>query len=424
MKTEIQKIVYPGKSLASHEGKVIFTNEGLPGETVEIKPLKERKNYVEAETLSIIKPSSKRVPPLCRHYKVCSPYQHIDYNYQIELKESQIREIFARHLKQELKNFTLKHSRETWAYRNKLRLHLLWKNNVATLAYHRPDTHDQFEPIDKCYLASEGMNKLFLLSADIANKYQLKFIEEIETKENTSGRLLLILYGASAEGHKNCGDCFSELIKALPLDGIIYIDAKTRNQETMYGVNYLEEKIEGKTFHIGAQSFFQVNNSTLRLLISDINEAVKTRDIKILADLYCGIGTFGILLSDKAEKIFGVELFEENIFFLKENIKLNKINNYTLYKGPSENLVSEILKKKIDTLIVDPPRKGMEKKVCDVLLESGPKQIFYVSCDPITLARDLKIVLQKYNLSQVYGYDFFPHTPHIETLVVLDRKNS
>jgi len=422
MKIQIQKIVYPGKSFANQNGKVIFTDEGLPGEIIEIKLIKDKKNYSEAETLNIINACDKRVKPLCPHYKICSPYQYIDYSYQLELKESQIKEIFSRTLGRELKNFQVKHSQKIWGYRNKLRLHLLWKNNTAVLAYHTPGTHNKFVPIDKCSLASENMNNLFSVLAGIINEYKLKFIEEIEIKENSLSKMLLVIYGESAIDYKSIGERFKEITNEFAIDGIVYISKKYFEETILYGKNYIGEKIGNKTFHIGAQSFFQINTDMLGLLISDMNEAIKLSSFKIAADLYCGIGTFGIIFAGKAQKMLGVELLEENISFLKENIKLNHINNYILYKGASENLISKILEEKLDTLIVDPPRKGVGRDICESLLKAGPKHIFYISCDPITLARDLKILLQKYDLAKAYGYDFFPHTPHIETFTVLDRK--
>lgn len=422
MKVEIQKIVYPGKSFASQNGKIIFTNEGLPGEIAEISPIRERKNYIEAQTLSISNESGKRVKPLCSHYKTCSSYQYIDYAYQLELKKLQIEEIFKHTVKKELTGFEIKPSGKIWEYRNKLRLSLLWKNNNAVLAYHAPETHDEFVPIDECYLASKNMNNLFSSLLKIINTNRFTFIEEIEIKENSNGSLLAVIYGKTPD----CGGITrtfpDEITGKFDLSGIIYIGEKNRREKIIYGKNYLEEKISGKVFRIGAQSFFQINISTLELLIKDMDEMIKTRNFKIAADLYCGIGTFGIIFADKAQKMLGVELLEENTSFLKENIALNKINNYSFKKGPSERLISEIFTEKIKTLIVDPPRKGIGENVCKELLKAGPEHIFYVSCDPITLARDLKMLLQKYDLAKVYGYDFFPHTPHIEILTILDKK--
>ncbi|MCK9573518.1 MAG: class I SAM-dependent RNA methyltransferase [Candidatus Omnitrophica bacterium] len=422
MEIEIQKLVYPGKSFSTYNGKVLFTDEGLPGETVEIKTVKEKNTYIEAITLNILNASNKRVEPLCPHYKTCSPYQYMDYSYQLLIKETQIKEIFAHNLKIELKDFKIKQSRKIWGYRNKLRLHLLWKNDTAYLAYHSLQAHNEFVPISECHLASENMNKALAFLVETINKHKLKFIEEVEIKENTLAKILIVFFGKSSFNYKNFDKHFDEMGKKFSLEGITYI-SKDRLQETLlYGKNYIEEKIGDKTFQIGGQSFFQINIDALKLLILDMTEAIKLRGFKAVADLYCGIGTFGIIFADKAEKVLGGEILEENIFFLKENIKINHINNYSLYKGASENIIDRILKEKIDTLIIDPPRKGIGKEMCERLAENGPKHIFYVSCDPITLARDLKTLLQKYELTAIHGYDFFPHTPHIETFSILDRK--
>jgi 23S rRNA (uracil1939-C5)-methyltransferase len=422
MKAEIQKIVYPGKSFASHNGKVLFADEGLPGEIIEVKTTKEKKGYIEAATLNIVKTSDKRVKPLCDHYKACSPYQYIDYNFQLELKKLQIEEIFARVLGVKLSGFKVKPSEKIWGYRNKLRLHMIHRNGVSTLAYHMPETHDKFVPVDKCHLASGNVNNLFSFLADTASKRKLSFIEELEIRENIAGKLLVTVYGKTAENHKNNREWADEIAGRFPLEGIVYISRQTPEETLIHGKNYIEEKINDKIFRIGAQSFFQINISALNSLVAEMLETIERRSFRIAADLYCGIGTFGIIFADKSEKMIGVEIAEENIRFLSQNLKSNHINNYILYQGLSEKLTQQVLKEKIDALIVDPPRKGIGKDVCEILLKGKPRHIFYVSCDPVTLARDLKILLQKYNLAGISGYDFFPHTPHIETFCVLDRK--
>lgn len=422
MKAEIQKIVYPGRSFSSHNGKILFTDEGLPGEIVEVKIIKEKKGYTEAVTLNIIKASDKRIKPLCGHYKACSPYQYIDYNFQLELKRLQIEEIFARALDVKLSRFKIEPSKKIWGYRNKLRLHLLWKNGALTLAYHIPETHDKFVPVDKCYLASGNMNNLFDFLTNTADKHKLNFIEEFEIRETAAGRLLVTIYGKTAINHKDSRKWANELSGHFPLEGIVYISRQTSEETVIYGKDYVEEKINDKVFHIGARSFFQINISTLKSLAAEMLEAIERRSFRIAADLYCGIGTFGIIFANKSEKMIGVEIAEENTRFLSQNLENNRINNYVFHQGSSEELIRQVLKEKIDALIVDPPRKGIGNDACEILLKNGPRHIFYVSCDPVTLARDLKILLPKYNLAGISGYDFFPHTPHIETFCVLDRK--
>ena len=424
MQIKIEKVVYPGKSLSIQNGKVIFTDEGLPDEIVEIELLKTKSNYIEAKTINTIEQSDKRVMPRCAHYKACSSYQYIDYNYQLLIKEKQVKDDFAHHLGQELKNFKIKSSQNIWGYRNKLRLNVIWNNGADTLAYHDQNYQNRFVPIDSCFLASEKINKLFIATIKLVNEHKLQFIEEIEIKESKySGELLLMLFGKQNIERSHLKHLTS-LEENFPLAGIVYIERdRTRQREVVsLGKNYIEEEILNKKFHIGSQSFFQINIDMLKMLTEDINQTVKLCNFGIIADLYCGIGTFGIIFSDKAIKIIGAESAKENIYFLKKNIKINKINNYDIYEGMSEDLAPKILEEKLNILIVDPPRKGLERLMCQKLLKNCPKNIFYISCNPSTLIRDLKMLLPRYKLVKMHGYDFFPHTPHIETFSILDRK--
>jgi 23S rRNA (uracil1939-C5)-methyltransferase len=425
MQIKIEKVVYPGKSLSIQNGKVIFTDEGLPDEIVEIEPLKTKSNYVEAKTIHTIKQSDKRVIPRCSHYKACSSYQYINYDYQLLIKEKQIKDDFTHHLGQELKNFKIKSSQNIWEYRNKLRLNVIWNNGTDTLAYHDPNYQNRFVPIDSCFLASEKINKLFIATINLVNEHKLQFIEEIEIKESKhSGELLLVLFGKQNIEHLRLNKHLASLKEDFPLAGIVYIEKKENRKKeiVILGKNYIEEEILNKKFHIGAQAFFQINIDMLQILIEDINQAVRLCNFGIIADLYCGIGTFGVILSGEAIKIIGAESSKENVYFLKKNIKINKIDNYDIYEGTSEDLTPKILEEKLNILIVDPPRKGLDRLMCQKLLKNCPKNIFYISCNLSTLIRDLKILLSKYKLVKMHGYDFFPHTPHIETFSILDRK--
>lgn len=422
MQLKIEKIVYPGKSMAFHNGKIVFTDEGLAGESVEIKPLKEKKNYTEAETLKIITASAKRTTPQCNHYKVCSPYQYIDYNEQLAIKEQQIKEIFRRGLKLELDDFKIKASPKIWGYRNKLRLHILW-DKAAYLAYHYPQTHNKFIKIEECFLASKEINNLLSSLLKLINAHGLTTIEEVKIKQIASGQeMLLVLFGKKPENYENLLKNLLPLKNDFPLTGIVYIEKDKSEEIILDGKNYIEERLDNKTLRIGAQSFFQINVDMLKMLLADINLKIKSLEYKTIADLYCGIGTFGILLADNTKKLISLESDLQNIAFLKENLKLNKINNSKIFEGYSEELTPKVLKEKIDILIIDPPRKGIGDVMCKNILANPVKYIFYVSCDPSTLVRDLKILLEKYGLNTLSGYDFFPHTPHIETLSVLVRK--
>jgi len=374
--------------------KTILTDKGIPGETVEAKPLREKKNYIEAKTVKIITPSSARITPRCSHYQACGPYQYIDYKTQLAIKESQLKEIFPDI------SISVISSPEIWGYRNKIKLNVIWKDKKASLVYHVPKSRDEFIQIESCCLVSENVNKLLASFIKLVNKENMNFIKEVEVRESSRGQA-----------------CLSPTTKDLML--MTYPPVCRGGFETR---PYIEETVSGKTFRIGPSSFFQVNVPMLELVIEEMKKSITLDKKEILADLYCGIGTFGIALSQFTEKVIGIESEPANISFLKSNLKLNNIENFRLYEGSCEKLFPAMLNSGITTLILDPPRKGLENMLCQNILLSSIKKILYLSCNPSTLSRDLKILSRSYVLKILYLFDFFPQTPHIETLAILEKQ--
>ena len=387
MKITIEKIIYPGKSMGINKDKTILTDEGIPGEIIEVKPVREKKNYIEAKTVKIITPSSARITPRCSHYQACGPYQYIDYKTQLAIKESQLKEMFPDI------SISVIPSTEIWGYRNKIKLSIIWKDKKASLAYHIPESRDKFIQIDSCNLVSKNINNLLASFLKTINKENLSSIKEIEVRESYATKKLILT---------------------------IYPPVKIEKNQSS---PYIEEAISGKTFRIGPESFFQINVPMLELVIEKMKKSIILDKKEILADLYCGIGTFGIALSQFAEKVIGIESEPANISFLKSNLKLNNIENFRLYEGSCEKLFPAMLNSDIATLIVDPPRKGLENMLCQNILLSSIKKILYLSCNPSTLSRDLKILSRSYVLKILYLFDFFPQTPHIETLAILEKNN-
>ncbi len=424
MQIVIEKIVYPGKSLSLAEGKVIFTDEGLPGEKVEIEPLKEKKNYLQAKTIRILKESTHRVRIRCPHWRICSPYQYIDYPFQVEIKKLQIMEIFSHHLGIELQNLKVTASPKVWGYRNKVHLHLFRENEAIHPAYHQPGSEREFVKIRDCFLLPEKMNSvLFSLARKIEEK-KLDGLQELIIKQSTSSEeMLVVLYFDPQRKIEGLAPKFADLKSELPIKGLVgLVRTKKGLKETLFeGRNFIEEKVADKVFSIGPQSFFQVNTAILEEVIKDIKNSLCLSGKERIADLYCGLGTFGLVLASDAQEVFGVESFPENIFFLKRNLNLNRVGNFTVCEGTSEEWISSLLKKDIDILIFDPPRKGISKQVVSYLLSRPVPLVIYISCNPSTLVRDLKSLLTTYLLKDIHVYDFFPHTPHIETCVILEK---
>jgi 23S rRNA (uracil1939-C5)-methyltransferase len=420
----IEKIVYPGRSLAGHRGKVVFTDEGLPGELVEVTVTKERPNYLEARTVLVQEASPQRRPARCDHYRACSPYQVIDYPLQTELKTGQVQDLLGRQLGVEPGAMAVKPSPEIWGYRNKARFHLIGREGHLAPAYHEPDSTRSYVPVGTCHLISERMNGLLASALELLNAAKVTAVKEVEVKETADGgEMLLILAGKKFTRAAVPATLGPKLKKLFPLCGLIWLtETGERTAEViLHGRDFLQERAGGLAYRIGARSFFQVNRFMLEETLGLIRTAAREAGARRIADLYCGLGTFGLALAAGAEEVWGVESDPGNIAFLEQNVRLNKADNFHLGRGTTEEWAGRILAGKPDLVIVDPPRKGLGPRVVGPILKSPPPWLFYLSCDPATLARDLKSLLTRYKLERLWLLDFFPHTPHIETLSLLAR---
>lgn len=422
MQIRIQKIVYPGRSLSTQEGKVIFTDEGLPDEIVEVEIFKEKKNYAEARTLKVIESSGHRAVPRCDHYRICSPYQYIDYPFQLEIKAGQVKEIFSHDLKIDISEFGVTPSEKEWGYRNKIHLHILWDKDKPRFAYHETESFDAFVGIEKCFLVSDEVNFLLASFIKAVEIQKLHSVAEVMIRESSySKEILIVLYVSSVKQSSIIQKIIGELKSEFPVRGAVCIVRKGRlvDEIVIAGDGEIEERLDGKIFRLGAESFFQINTGVLKKLIKDMIEELNLTGRETLADFYSGVGTFGIALAPKAKEVIGVESSAENTGFLRKNIELNSIGNFEVCEGDVEKWLSKTLSGRVDVLIVDPPRKGIGESMSAKLTDAAVPLIFYISCNPSTLTRDLKILLGKYKLRRLRAYDFFPQTPHIETCAVL-----
>jgi|GEM_PF-216116 len=514
----ISKIVYPGKSLGYFEGKAIFTDEGLPGEVVEVEPQKIKKNYLEGITRAILQASPQRRQPRCGHYRACSSYQIMEYAFQLEIKQEQLREIFRRQLQFDLPSLTVVPSPLIWEYRNRARFHLIWLKDAPVLAYHQPGQLTRFMAVDKCYLLPEKANRVLEQTLEILQIENLRVIREIEVRYSfTTDDCLIIFFLEEASTNQTLSfpsnkdfpllkdlseisfsgeaetafcfpfkkthfsleeekgfcnlpspekkeTCFSRLdfknsfsnrdipqnkinsqkgghrikmtqlydfldrlrknLNRLSVAGAVAIIRKEGKEEEhlLSGQPWLQENIEGKSYTLGTRTFFQVNVPILSQLIKDLKAIIPLSGQEKLADLYCGVGTFGLALASQVAEVYGVEILPENIALLRKNLEENKIENFKVMAGSASQWTPKILSSGPDLVIVDPPRRGLEKMVVKSLIDCPCRYLIYLSCNPATLARDLKELLKVYELKEVRFYDFFPQTPHIETLTILEGK--
>jgi len=425
MLIRIEKIVYPGRRLGLLEGKVVFTDRGLPGETVEVEVFKDRRSYAEAKTIRVVERSPGRVEPRCGHYLACSPYQDMDYPLEVDIKRKQVAEILTRELKRPFSNLPLTPSPEIWGYRNKIGLRVIREDGEVKLVYHEPGEQASFVAVDRCYLVADRVNDLLARIREIIAGVPLATVDGIEIKMSRASGESLVLCDLSSEAETAAvAAALKGLKREHGLVGAVasIFDGKHFRDEKLFGRDFIEEKTGGLTFRIGARSFFQTNVGILESVFEDVAAAAGPMGESVIADLYCGLGTFGMYFAKRAREVFGVEPEAGNIDFLKKNLLLNGIGNFAVCQGTAEEWLPEILERGPGVVILDPPRRGVNPEIVGGLVEDPVPRILYLSCNPTTLARDLKGLLAAYEITGVRVYDFFPHTPHIETLAVLDHR--
>jgi len=425
MLIRIEKIVYPGRPLGLIEGKVVFTDRGLPGETVEAEIFKDRPSYAEARTIRIVEPSAARVEPRCGHYLACSPYQDMNYGLEAEVKRAQVAEILSRELRRPFGDLPMAPSPEIWGYRNKIGLRVLREDGRAAFVYHEPGEQASFVAVDKCHLVPDRMNDLLGALIGAINGAPLATVDgvEIRTSRATGESLVLCVLAAEAETAKVAGE-LKDLKREFGLAGAVasIYDGKNFRDEKLFGRDFIEERVGGLTFRIGARSFFQTNVGILEGVLEDLVASAGLMAEAVVADLYCGVGTFGMFMAKRAREVFGVESEMANVDLLKKNLALNGIGNFAVCEGKSEEWLPEILERGPGVIILDPPRRGVSPEIVRGLVEDPVPRLLYLSCNPTTLARDLKGLTGAYDIAGVRVYDFFPHTPHIETLAVLNQR--
>jgi 23S rRNA (uracil1939-C5)-methyltransferase len=421
----IEKIVYPGERLAHWQSRTVFTDEGLPGETVEAVVIKDGGGRLSARTVRILAPSPARIEPRCGHYRACGSYQPLPYDEQLKLKSVQLREMLAEVMDPAEAPAGFVAAPEPWNYRNRVRLRLVWKGGEPFLAYREPGSETAFVAAGDCHLVAAKAGALLQSCLEIIREKNIRSIVEIEARESrATGELLLGFHRGGPAAPDEVDPFLTGLRPRFEIAGILSLRRIGRRVRTVaeWGRDAIEEKAAGRTYRVGALAFFQVNTVMLDKVLDDIRGFAVSAGSGRMADLYCGVGTFGIALADRFGEVAGVESDPVNIGFLKANLELNGIGNYRIHEGRSEEWTDLILEKGVDLAVVDPPRKGLEPGAVRSLCARPPAALAYVSCHPATLVRDLRSLLDVFRIVSVRGYDFFPQTPHMEALALLVRK--
>lgn len=397
MNVEIVKFDNKGRGIGYINNKIIFIPKSIPGDIVDVEIVMEKKNYCEGRIIDIVNPSKFRLKPNCPYFNVCGgcDLMHISLSEALEYKLTKVNDILKQN-KIDIKVLDIIKS-EPYNYRDKVRFKVVNKK----IGYYKCDTHELVE-IDYCHISKDAIN-------NIINDLYLLEIQNGEIIIRTNYNDEILLNVITENEIKN----INKLVEKHKIVGVI------KNDECIYGENYFIDKINDYLFKVSYNSFFQVNPYICSKLFNLIEENTKT-STNVL-DLYCGVGTLSIVASKNANKVVGVEIVENAIIDANLNKKINNKSNLEFICADTKQVLNEITHE-YDTLILDPPRSGVVNSVIEKINKILPKTIIYVSCDPNTLARDLKLLESTYEIKSIQLLDMFPQTEHVETFVVLKSK--
>jgi 23S rRNA (uracil1939-C5)-methyltransferase len=444
-----------GKSLARVDGKVIFIENAIPGDVVDIRLGKNKKDWAEGHIIAFQQYSPDRIEPFCAHFGVCGGcrWQMLPYPRQLQYKQQQVEDVLRRIGKVTLPPVSpILGAPETTRYRNKIEYTFSSKRfllpgelnnpditprqNVA--GFHARGLFDKVVDIDTCHLQVEPTNRLRKAVRDFGLQRQLSFydvrehsgwLRNLQLRICTTGEIMANLV-IGYEDEKNTGDLTALLMQQFPelTTLLVTVNPKWNDSitglepRTVYGKGYVIEMLEDFQFKIGPKSFFQTNTRQGEQLYRATREYAELSGKETVYDLYCGTGSIGIFLSRQAARIVGVEVIEEAVEDARENATLNGITHSRFFAGD----VVEICKNQLfeqegrpDVIITDPPRAGMHQALVDKILEIAAPTVVYVSCNPATQARDLQLLDTRYTVNRVQPVDMFPHTHHIENIVQL-----
>ena len=452
----IDDIGSEGKAIAHTDEMVVFTTYAIPGDIVDLQVTRKRKKYAEAVITRFHKFSEDRTEVFCEHFGVCGgcKWQILPYEKQLFYKQKQVKDQLQRIGRIELPEVMpiLGSERNTF-YRNKLEFtfsNRRWLTNeeflsetkkMDALGFHVPGLFDKIVNINKCWLQPDPSNKIrnFIYNYAVENglsffdiKSKAGFLRTLIIRTSSTGEIMVVLsFYAENESVR------VELLKAIQnefpeITSLLYVinskgnDTITdQNIELFYGQEFILEQMEELKFKIGPKSFYQTNSEQAYNLYKVARDFAQLSGNEIVYDLYTGTGTIANFVAPRAKKVVGIEYVPEAIEDAKENSAINNITNTVFYSGDIKSVLNNdfiTINGQPDVIITDPPRAGMHNDVIETIRNSGARRIVYVSCNPATQARDLALLDFSYKVKKIQPVDMFPHTHHVENVVLLDKR--
>ena len=453
-KVLVEDYAAEGKSIARVDGKVVFIERVVPGDVVDIKLFKSKKDWAEGYPLQFHSFSKERTEPFCQHFGVCGgcQWQMLPYDKQLFYKRQQVEDNLKRIGKIELPEIpAVLGADETKWYRNKLEYTFSSKrfitenefvkdgtNELNAAGFHAKGLFDKVVEIERCWLQAEPTNAIRNTIADFARKNNYSFYDQklhtgflrtVLLRICETGEVMVNVVMAENDKEKR-NPLLEHLLKEVPDITTLLYTINTKWNDSLHdldpvvvtGKGYVMEKLEDLQFKIGPKSFFQTNTKQAEKLYSVAREYAELTGNETVYDLYCGTGSIGIFVSKLAKKIIGVEMIADAIEDAKENAALNNIHHTEFFAGDVIKICDNAFfaaHGKPDVIITDPPRAGMHEKLVKKILDIAAPVVVYVSCNPATQARDLGLLDEKYIVTKVQPVDMFPHTHHIENVAQL-----
>ena len=456
---KVEAVAAEGKAIARIDDQVVFVPFVAPGDVVDLKVKKKKHSYMEAVAVNYHQMSELRVQPVCRHFGICGgcKWQHLIYQEQIKAKQQQVVDALTRIGKIQLPEISpILGSEKIYEYRNKLEFGFSDKRwltdeeiaqdvkfeSMDALGFHITGAFDKILDIEECHLMDPVNNKIRNDIREYALQHSLSFYDLRENKgllrsimiRNSNSGELMLLVQFRIENEQERGQAMGlmrHLADSFPqITSLLYVDNHKCNDtfadqtvNVFKGNEFIFEMMEDLKFKVGPKSFYQTNTDQAFNLYKVARDFAQLSGDELVYDLYTGTGTIANFVARKARKVVGIEYVEDAIMDAKVNSQINGIDNTVFFAGDMKDILNQefILRHgKPDVIITDPPRAGMHKDVVDAILFAQPKRIVYVSCNPATQARDLQLLDQLYKVTKVQPVDMFPHTQHVENVVLLE----
>lgn len=434
---------YDGKGIVKKDNRVIFVDDVIVGEEVEIEIIFESKNQTLGKLLKILKPSPFRIKPFCNLAKDCGgcALQHILYEKQLDFKTDHVQDCINKFAKLDMKVKRCIGMKNPFKYRNKSQVPFSVERKEIKYGFYKQNTH-KIVQMNECAIQTEDADNILKTIKNLMKKHRLPAYEEdkrkgalrhVLIKKGFSTNQIMVVLVTNVNSFPGRKEFVKDLIKEHPQVKTVVQNINTRDTNVilgekeivLHGSGYIEDILLGVKFKISSKSFYQVNPVQTEILYSKAIDLAELSENDRVLDTYCGIGTIGLIASRNAREVIGVEIVKDAIKDAKNNAAANNITNAHFVLADASDFMVDLAKtsEKMDVVFVDPPRKGCDEKFLTSLMKLAPKKVVYISCNPSTLARDLYTLKEKYDIKEIQPVDMFPHTYHVETVALLTLKS-